>query len=843
MAATLYLTPLVTASPSSITADRTKPKTIAMDTSPSGSLKNSKTMDELKQLHCSITKKGLNHRLSTMTELVAACAEMGTSESLDYARRAFELFSEGEETKGTLYMYNSLIRGYSAAGLGDEAISVYVQMVVIGIMPDKYTFPFALSGCAKVEAFSEGIQLHGAVVKMGLEEDLFIRNSLIHFYAECGELDDGQKVFDGMPERNVVSWTSLICGYARRELPKEAVSLFFEMVEAGIKPNSVTMVCVISACAKLSDRELGEKIFAYIGESGVKLNAFMVNALVDMYMKCGAIDAAKKLLDECSAKNLVLCNTMLSNYVRQGLARKALAIFNEMLRNGPQPDRVTLLSAISACSQLGDSLSGRGCHSYALRNALEGLENFSNAMIDMYMGCGKQEMACKIFNCMPNRTVVSWNSLIAGFIKNGDVESAWRIFNEMPESDLVSWNTMIGALVEESRYEEAIELFRGMQTKGIKADRVTMVGAASACGYLGAIDLAKWIHTYIQKHEIHCDLRLGTALVDMFARCGDPQSAMQVFNNMPRRDVSAWTAAIGAMAMDGNGERSMELFNEMLGQGVKPDGVVFVALLTACSHGRYVEQGQKLFNSMEELHGISPEIVHYGCMVDLLGRAGLLKEASDLIKSMPMEPNDVIWGSFLAACRTHRNIEMASFAAERVNELASEKSGIHVLLSNIYASAGKWTDVAKVRLHLKEKGINKVPGTSLIEVNGTIHEFISSDDSHPENGHISRMLQEINCRLRDVGHEPDLANVLLDVDEHEKEYFLSRHSEKLAIAFGLISTAQGMPIRVVKNLRICSDCHSFAKLVSQIYDREMVIRDNHRFHFFRRGLCSCGDYW
>lgn len=778
-----------------------------------------------------------------MTELIATCAEMGTPQSLDYARKAFEFFKEDEETNGSLFMYNSLIRGYSAAGLGDQAILLYVQMVVLGILPDKYTFPFLLSGCAKVEALSEGVQLHGAVVKMGLEEDVFIGNSLIHFYAECGELDDGQKVFDEMAERNVVSWTSLIRGYARRELPKEAVSLFFEMVGAGVKPNSVTMVCVISACAKLNDLELGERIRGYIEESGVKLNTFMVNALVDMYLKCGAIDAARKIFDDCSDKNLVLCNTMLSNYVRQGMAGNALAVFNEMLRHGPQPDRVSLLSAISACSQLADSLSGRGCHAYALRNGLEGWDSISNAMIDLYMCCGKQEMACKIFDRMPNRTLVSWNSLIAGFIRNGDVESAWRIFNEMSDSDLITWNTMIGALVEESRFEEAIELFREMQTKGIKADRVTMVEVASACGYLGALDVAKWIHTYIQKNKIPCDLRLGTALVDMFARCGDHQSAMQVFNNMPRKDASAWTTAIGAMAMDGNGEKSLELFNEMLRQGVKPDGVVFVVLLTACSHGGYVEHGQKLFKSMKEIHGISPDIFHYGCMVDLLGRAGLLTEAIDLIKSMPMEPNDVIWGSFLAACRTHRNIEMAKYAAERVHGLASKRSGIHVLLSNIYASAGKWTDVAKVRMHLKEKGLNKEPGTSLIEVNGTIHEFTSSDESHPENSQISHMLEEINRRLRDAGHEPDLANVLLDVDDHEKEYFLSRHSEKLAIAFGLISTAQGMPIRVVKNLRICSDCHSFAKLVSQIYDREIVIRDNHRFHFFRQGLCSCNDYW
>lgn len=844
MAATLLFGPLVSATPNSTSpALQTETKTVATDSSPIGLLEKCKTMDELKQLHCNITKKGLNHRLSAVTKLIANCSGIGSVESLGYARKAFELFKEDEENSGTLFMYNSLIRGYSAAGLGDEAVLLYVEMVVNGVLPDKYTFPFVLSGCVKVEAFREGVQLHGAVVKMGLEGDVFIGNSLIHYYAESGDLDKGRKVFDGMLERNVVSWTSLICGYARRELPKEAISLFFEMVASGIRPNSVTMVCVIGACAKLKDLELGERICNYIGDSGVKLNALMVNALVDMYMKCGATEAAKRLFEECVDKNLVLYNTILSNYVRQGLAGEALAILYGMLRQGPKPDRVTLLSAISACSQLGDILSGKCCHSYALRNGLEGWDSICNATIDMYMKSGKPETACKFFDHMPNKTVVSWNSLIAGFIRTGNLESAWRIFNEMPENDLVSWNTMIGSLVQESMFEEAIELFRVMHNEGIKADRVTMVGVASACGYLGALDLAKWIHTYIEKHKIDCDIRLGTALVDMFARCGDQQSAMRVFNNMSKRDVSAWTSAIGAMAMEGNGKRAIELFEEMLRQGVKPDEVVFVVLLTACSHGGSVEQGQNLFSSMEKVHGISPQIVHYGCMVDLLGRAGLLREASDLIKSMPMAPNDVIWGSLLAACRTHQNVEMAAYAAERINELTSERTGIHVLLSNVYALAGKWNDAAKVRLSLKEKGIRKVPGSSSIEIDGMVHEFTSCDDRHPKSSHIEVMLQEINTRLRDAGHVPDLANVLLDVDEQEKEYLLSRHSEKLAISFGLIGTAHGFPIRVVKNLRMCSDCHSFAKLVSKIYDRKIVVRDNNRFHFFQQGLCSCSDYW
>ncbi|XP_057982054.1 pentatricopeptide repeat-containing protein At3g22690 [Malania oleifera] len=844
MAATFCPSPLVVATPESITrSNQTEAKSVPEDCHGIGSFRFCKKMNELKQLHGQVMKKGLIHDTSTLSNLIAACTEMASYESSDYARKALELFMEDQETIGTVYLWNSLIRCYSFAGHGEEAVLTYLQMLAKGVTPDHFTFPFLLSACSKIAAFREGSQIHGSVIKRALDEDVFIENSLIHFYFECEEIAYGRKVFDRMRDKNVVSWTSLICGYARRGLPSEAVSLFFNMVATGFRPNSVTMVCVISACAKLQDLNLAERACTYIGESELKTNTLMVNALVDMYMKCGATDAATRLFDDYVNRNLVLYNTILSNFVRQGLARRALDILDEMLRQGPQPDRVTILSAISASAQLGDFSFGKCCHGYVLRNGLEAWDSICNAIIDMYMKCGKQEIACRVFDHMSNKTVVSWNSLVAGFIRNGDVQSAQETFNEMPENDIVSWNTIIGALVQESLFEEAIEFFRAMLSKGMKPDRVTMVGVASACGYLGAFELAKWTYAYIERNEIHCDMLLGTALVDMFARCGDTKSAMRIFDKMLKRDVSAWTTAIGAMAMEGNGERAIELFNEMLKQGVKPDGVVFVGLLTACSHCGLVEEGMHFFKSMKEIHGIPSQIVHYGCMVDLLGRAGLIEEALNLIKGMPMEANDVIWGTLLAACQTHKSFEIAKYAAERMKKLGHERTGIQVLLSNIYASAGKWTDVASVRLHMKKKGVRKVPGSSSIEINGMVHEFTSGDESHPDMAHIAPMLHEMNCRFKDAGYAPDLMNVLLDVDEQEKEYLLSRHSEKLAVAFGLISTAKGMPIRVVKNLRMCSDCHSFAKLASKIYDREIVVRDNNRFHFFRQGLCSCGDYW
>ncbi|KAF3588579.1 hypothetical protein F2Q69_00030610 [Brassica cretica] len=783
---------------------RNKPTTNSLS-SPIISLKNCKTIDELKLFHHSLAKQGLDNDVSAITKLVARSCELGTRESLTFARKLFDV------SYGSRYMYNSLIRGYASYGLCEEALLLFLRMMIDGISPDKYTFPFGLSACAKSRTIRDGAQIHGLVVRMDYAKDLFVQNSLVHFYAECGDLVCARNVFDEMPQRNVVSWTSMICGYARRGFAKEAVDLFFEMMRSeDVRPNSVTMVCVISACAKLEDLETCEKVHAFISSSGVEVNDVMVSALVDMYMKCNDNDTAKQLFEQYGARNLDLCNAMASNYVRQGLTKEALDVLSLMMDSGLRPDRISMLSAISSCSQLKNILLGKSCHGYVMRNGFESWDNICNALIDIYMKCRKQDTAVKMFDRMLNKTVVTWNSIIAGYIENGDVDAAWETFNTMPEKNIVSWNTIIGGLVQEGMFEEAIEVFRSMQgQEGVDADGVTMMSIASACGHLGALDLAKWIYYYIEKNGIQLDVRLSTSLVDMFSRCGDPETAMSIFDGLANRDVSAWTAAIRAMAMSGNAERAIELFDEMIEQGLKPDGVVFVGALTACSHGGLVQQG-------------------------------LLEEAMQLIKSMPLEPNDVIWNSLLAACRVHGNVEMAAYAAAKIQVLAPERTGSYVLLSNVYASAGRWNDVAKVRLSMKEKGLRKPPGTSLIEIRGKTHEFTSGDESHPEMRKIEAMLDEVS---RELGHVPDLSSGLMDVDEQEKRFMLSRHSEKLAMAFGLISSNKGTRIRIVKNLRVCSDCHSFAKLASKAYDREIVLRDNNRFHFISQGKCSCNDFW
>lgn len=734
-------------------------------------LKVSKSAEHTKEIHGRLTRANLSALPFPASGLIASYSKFPTPQSLSYALLCFQqLENRAVLNPGlALFLLNTLIRGFSSSSSSGSiatAIRLYHSIADRGLAPDCFTFPPLFAAFSRTPAAEAGAQLHCPLLKFGLGgSNMFLDNSLIHFYSEIGDLVSARRVFDGMPERNVVSWTSLIDGYARGEDPMEAVSLFLDMTVqedscSTNKPNSVTMACVISACAKLNDIALGERIAAYIARLGIELNVHLVNSLVDMYMKCGSVEKAERLFRDCADRSgVVLWNTMVTNYVRLGLAETGLALFNEMLVSGLRPDRVTIVGALSASGQLCELGFGRRLHGYVLRYGLDSCDAVSNAVIDMYMKCGDPDGAFVVFGLMEKRTEVSWNTIIFGCATNGDLDLARRCFELMPDKGLFSWNTMINALAKESCFKEVISLFHTMQGLGLRPDKVTMVSICTTCGFLGTLDLAKWVYAYIGKNRVECNLQLGTALVDMFAKCGDPKSAMEIFDGMPVRDVAAWTAAIGAVAVEGDGRRALELFDRMVGQGVEPDGVVFVAVLTALSHGGLVEEGLRFFRSMKEIYGFLPEIVHYGCMVDLLGRAGMLAEALAMIQAIPMEPNDVIWGSLLAACRNNRNIEMAEYAADKVLNLAPERCGIHVLLSNAYASAGKWEEVARVRLALKDKGIQKLPGSSFIEVDGVIHEFTSTCASHPQMTLIAGMIDEMSERLSSSGYVTDLADV------------------------------------------------------------------------------------
>jgi pentatricopeptide repeat protein len=434
-------------------------------------------------------------------------------------------------------------------------------------------------------------------------------------------------------------------------------------------------------------------------------------------------------------------------------------------------------------------------------------------------------------------------ALVDMYGKCGEIRSARAIFDSMKNKDVMTWTAMISAYAQANCIDYAFQLFVQMRDNGLRPNELTMVSLLSLCAVNGALDMGKWFHAYIDKQGVEVDVILKTALIDMYAKCGDISGAQRLFSEAIDRDICLWNVMMAGYGMHGYGEKALKLFTEMETLGVKPNDITFIGALHACSHAGLVVEGKGLFEKMIHDFGLVPKVEHYGCMVDLLGRAGLLDEAYKMIESMPLKPNIAIWGAMLAACKIHKNSNMGELAARELLALEPQNCGYKVLMSNIYAAANRWNDVAGMRKAVKDTGIKKEPGMSSIEVNGLVHDFKMGDTAHPLIEKISEMLAEMSKKLKEAGYLPDTSVVLHNIDEEEKETALNYHSEKLAMAFGLISTAPGTPIRVVKNLRICDDCHTVTKLLSKIYKRVIIVRDRNRFHHFREGSCSCGGYW
>lgn len=432
--------------------------------------------------------------------------------------------------------------------------------------------------------------------------------------------------------------------------------------------------------------------------------------------------------------------------------------------------------------------------------------------------------------------------LLNFYAKCDEIGDARRVFNEIPERNLIAWSAMISGYARIGFVNEALCLFREMQAVGIRPDEVTMVSVISACAKAGALDLGRWVHAFIEKNNIKLDLELTTALIDMYAKCGCIERARELFNSMPDRDTKACASMIFGLAIHGCAEDALEVFARMEESKVKPNQVTFLGVLSACVHRGLVCEGQQYWSSMYK-YRLEPSMEHYGCMVDLLCRASLIQEACEFVETMPISPNAIIWRTLLVGCKNKGLFEKAETIAERLLELEPSNAENYVLLSNLYASGFHWEKVSYVRKRMKENGVKAIPGFSSIEIDGFVHEFVMGDESHPEIKEIREVLMDISHRVRGAGHEPWTSAVLHDVGEEEKANALLEHSERLAIAFGLLKTKAPVVIRVVKNLRVCADCHEVTKIISDVYSREIIVRDRVRFHRFVNGTCSCKDYW
>ncbi|XP_015901687.3 pentatricopeptide repeat-containing protein At5g66520 [Ziziphus jujuba] len=612
--------------------------------------------------------------------------------------------------------------------------------------------------------------------------------------------------------------------------------------------SKLKVVPLLESCMSLKQIK---QAHAHMITTGLILRPIPANKLLKLlaFSSFASLSYAHRVFDQIPTPDLFHFNTMIKSHILSPTSsHDALMLFRSMMMQGSSilPNQYTFVFVLKACGNGLGVLEGEQVRVHAIKVGLEGNLFVTNALIGMYAKWGSVEDATKVFDWSTDRDLYSWNIMVGGYVGLGKMNRAMELFNGMRERDVVSWSTIIAGYVQVGCFMEALDLFHRMLQEGPKPNQFTLVSALTACANLVALDQGRWIHVYIGKNKITMNERLLASLIDMYVKCGEIEFASKVFSNEHglKHKVWPWNAMIGGFAMHGKSKEAIHLFEQMKIEKVSANNVTFVALLNACSHGDMVEEGRNYFKLMASSYGIEPQIEHYGCMVDLLGRAGLLKEAEETISSMPVAPDAAIWGALLGACRIHKDIERGERIGNIVKELDPNHIGCQVLLANMYSVCGRWKEARIIRENIEVSGRKKTPGCTSIELNGRFHQFLVGDRSHPETKQLYLFLDEMASKLKIAGYVPRLGEVLLDIDEEEdKETALSEHSEKLAIAFGLMNTAPGTPIRIVKNLRVCGDCHQATKYISKVYDREIIVRDRIRYHHFKGENCSCKDYW
>ncbi|XP_066344447.1 pentatricopeptide repeat-containing protein At3g24000, mitochondrial-like [Miscanthus floridulus] len=697
--------------------------------------------------------------------------------------------------------------------------------------PVTQAFADALRSCG---ALTGARALHGRLVAVGLASAVFLQNTLLHAYLSCGALSDarrllltdvahpqrhhpqrhaewddsdvaaalvdmfvrcgtvdlassmlvgyvktygvdhGLELFDSMPERDVVSWNMMVSALSQSVRVREALD----------------MVVVVD----MQSKGWGKQLHAQVIRNLPHIDPYVASALVELYAKCGCFKEAKGVFNSLHDRNNVAWTVLISGFLQYGCFTESVELFNQMRAELMTVDQFALATLISGC-------------------------------------CSKMDLCLGRF--MNEKDIVSWTSMITAHSQVGNIAKAREFFDGMSTKNVITWNAMLGAYIQHGAEEDGLRMYKVMLSeKDARPDWVTYVTLFKGCADLGANKLGDQIIGRTVKVGLILDTSVANAVITMYSKYGRILEARKIFDFLKVKDIVSWNAMITGYSQHGMGKQAIEIFDDILKRGAKPDYISYVAVLSGCSHSGLVQEGKSYFDMMKRVHNISPDLEHFSCMVDLLGRAGHLTEAKDLIDEMPMKPTAEVWGALLSACKIHGNNELAELAAKHVFELDSPDSGSYMLMAKIYADAGKSDDSAQIRKLMRDKGIKKNPGYSWMEVNNKVHVFKADDVSHPQVIAIRKKLDELMERIARLGY--------VRTDSPRSEI---HHSEKLAVAFGLMSLPAWMPIHIMKNLRICGDCHTVIKLISSVTGREFVIRDAVRFHHFNGGSCSCGHYW
>jgi pentatricopeptide repeat protein len=627
----------------------------------------------LLQIHAQFIASGLLADAFAASRLLLFTTSLATARllphPLHHSLRLLRLVREPNA-----FSCNTLIRAALRGGQPHLCLPLYASMPAA---PDAYTFPLLAAACAARGDAWEGRQVHARAFRHRFGDDLYVVNALVHMYSACGCVEDARRVFDAGPVWDAVSWNTILAAYVRDGDVEQAFEVFSRMPEK---------------------------------------SATAVSSMVTMFGRRGMVDEASRVFDSAEHLDIFAWTAMISCFERNGLFVEALRVFSVMRKEGWSVDEAVMVSVVAACTGSEVIRNGEICHGLIIRAGLDSRVNVQNALIHMYSCCLDIVASRRLFDSAGCLDQFSWNSMIAGYLKNGRVEDAKVLFSAMPDKDTVSWSTMISGCVQNNQSLDALTVFDNMRAHGIVPDEVTLVSVISACTNLSALEKGKSVHEYIRQHQYNTTIVIGTSLINMYMKCGCLDSALEVFDMVEEKGTPCWNAAIVGLAMNGLVMKSLDMFSEMETSGTAvPNEITFTGVLSACRHAGLVEEGRHFFKLMQNKYQIVPNIRHYGCMVDLLGRAGYVREAEDLIESMPMSPDVPAWGALLGACWKHGDSEVGERVGRKLVDVDPHHDGFQTMLSNIYASEGMWQCVKDVRGSMKQH-VSKVAGHSVIEL-------------------------------------------------------------------------------------------------------------------------------
>lgn len=757
-----------------------------------------------KTLHCDILKRGGCLDLFGQNILLNLYVK---SELLHDAAQLFD-----EMSTRNVVSFVTLLQGHLQSMQYIAAVELFVRLHREGHELNPFVFTTIIKVLVSMDVTKMCRSIHACIYKLGHDSNPFVSTSLIDAYSVSGLVDFSRDVFDGIIYKDMVSWTGMVTCYAENEHFEEALRCFSQMRLAGWMPNNYTFTSVIKACLGLQVIDLGKSVHGCVLKTRFEMDPSVGISLLDLYCRSGDLKDAACVFQDIPERDVVHWSFIIARYSQSGRCDEALEFFSQMRRALVVPNQFTFASVLQACASVEALDLGMQIHCYMTKLGLNSDVFITNALMDVYAKCGKVENTVDMFLEAENINEVSWNTIIVAHVQCGDGEKALSLFIDMHEAQ-------------------------------VRASSVTYSSLLRACATLAALEPGLQIHSFTIKTLYDQDLAVGNALVDMYAKCGRIKDARLLFETMMERDVVSWNAMVSAYSMHGFGIEALSIFERMRRTHVKPNQLTFLGVLSACSNSGSLNEGHAYLSLMLDDYGIEPCIEHYTCMVSLLGRLGHLDKALQLIEDIPFEPSVMIWRALLGACVVHNEVELGKIAAQRVLELEPQDKATYVLLSNMYATLKRWNNVAFVRKTMKKKRLKKEPGLSWVENQGSVHYFSVGDASHPDIKLIHGMLEWFKLKSKGGCYVPNSDVVLLDVDDDEKIRLLWLHSERLALAFALVRTPPGSPIRIIKNLRICLDCHAAIKFISTLVQREIVIRDINRFHHIQNGACSCGDYW